>query len=262
MENPQLLLQNRLRQALVETRARNPRLSVRMFAKRLGLPAGTVSLVLLGKRTLSRATALRFAKALDLDPVERATIENGAYTRDTPKSARDSIKLQPEQLRLSADQFHILKDWHYYAILNLICITGESHKPADLARRLGLSEKSVVDAIDRMLRLDLIRVDEDQRFHRTHRQLKSTDDIESQSLRHSHQQGLELARDALAQVAIGSRDFSSLTLPIDTVKLPAIKAEIRGFYAGLVTKYARDPEANEVYQVQLQAFPLTKVGKS
>ena len=149
METAQSLIQNRLRQALVEMRARNPRMSIRLFAKRLGLPAGTVSLVLLGKRSLSKSTALRFAKALNMDSVEQAQVAGSSFTRMQKAKATVSGVLHPEQLRLSADQFHVLKDWQYYALLNLISLPNESHSIENLANRVGLSAKVTEETLDR-----------------------------------------------------------------------------------------------------------------
>jgi uncharacterized protein (TIGR02147 family) len=250
------LILNRLRQALLESQARNPRVSIRSFAKHLGLPAGTVSLVLLGKRRLSKKTALKFARALQFDPVELAQLDQ-QYRPTSKKTKNARSSLNPEQLRLSADQFHVLRDWHYYAILNLICIPNQSHEPQALAERLGLTESKVEEALIRMHRLKLINKS-GSKWIRTYQQIKTTEDVLSQSLQHSHLQNLELAQNALKTVAVAERDFSSMTLPISVKRLPEIKAKIRAVYQQIVEDQAKDPEVDEVYQIQTQIFPLTK----
>jgi uncharacterized protein (TIGR02147 family) len=251
-------IQNRLRQALVEAKSRNPQISIRAFAKRIGLPAGTVSLFLLGKRNLSRVTALKFADALHFDPIERQQLCDAFKVKKTG-GRRAQKSLQPEALRLSADRFHVLKDWYYFALLNLICIPGENHGSFALSARLGLPELLVKEAIERLKRLNLIRREGDWLI-RCYRNLKLDDDAQQLTLLYSHHQNLELARQALTEIKADQRDFSSLTVPLDSSRLSEIKAKVRDFYQNLIEEYAVNPSTpvDEVFQIQVQTFPLTK----
>src|SRR4051794_29725601 len=65
--SPRFLLQNELTRRC----AKNPRYSLRAFAKALGMSHTVLSLVLSGKRPLSRKAALQVASALELAPAER-----------------------------------------------------------------------------------------------------------------------------------------------------------------------------------------------
>src|SRR4051812_25826266 len=65
-----------LRDQYAEQKARNPRYSQRVFARKAGLSSsGFYSEVLNGKRQLAPAAVLRFAKALKLSAPEQAYFE-------------------------------------------------------------------------------------------------------------------------------------------------------------------------------------------
>jgi uncharacterized protein (TIGR02147 family) len=260
----QALIQQRLRQKLLEAKIKNPRVSVRSLAKQLSVPAGTLSLVLLGKRPISRKLALKFADALFLDPIERAKIEADFEKKKTLSKSRKepaSDRWKPENLRLSADQFHVMKDWWHYAILNLITTDEFRDDPLWIAARINLEVRVVQEALDRLERLKLLVRDGSGRLKRQHRNLQTTDDIPNLSVRYAHLQNLELARGALERVALDDRDFSWLTLPVDFSRMKEMKLMVREFQDQFLQKFGQEKGANEVLQVCLQLFPLTQIQK-
>ena len=261
MDAPELI-QGRLRQRLLEAKVKNPKVSVRSFARQMKIPAGTISLVLLGKRKISSKLALKFADALFFDPMERARIEK-FYTRAprVSKSGGSSIlaeKLKPENLRLSADQFHVMKDWYYFAILNLIQTEDYQHNPEWIAGRLNLKPEIVKEAIERLERLNLILQDSDGRIQRQHRHLRTSDDVQSLSARYAHHQNLDMAKVALEERAIDERDFTWLTLPVDFSQMKEMKLMIREFEDQFLQKFGKTKGANEVARMCVQLFPLTQ----
>jgi hypothetical protein len=77
------------------------------FTRRLGLGFGTVSQVLAGKRTLAPKPVNKVLDRLRIGPANRARILK------VPKQ-----KLSFEHTQLQADEYFILSEWHYLAILN------------------------------------------------------------------------------------------------------------------------------------------------
>lgn len=268
--NAQILIQDRLRQRMLEAKAKNVHVSVRGLAKQLKLPAGTVSLVLLGKRRLSLKLAMRFAEALYFDPMERARLE-AAFSKDKktprkPKGASLNLfeteeKFKPDALKLSADQFHVMKDWYYFAILNLTYTDGFNNDPEWIASRLNLKVEQVSEAIDRLIRLGLLKTDIQGKLKRTHKILNTSDQIQNLSLRYSHYQNLELAKISLDQNELNERDFTWLTVPVDFTRMSEMKIMIREFQDQFLEKFGEEKRANEVVRVAVQLFPLTAVAK-
>ena len=260
----QLLIQERLRQRLLEAKLKNSRVSVRSFAKQMKLPAGTVSLVLLGKRKISSKLAQKFAEALYFDPIELARLDSEFKAQPASKKKRQSNtiaaeeKFKPENLRLSADQFHVMKDWYYFGILNLISTQGYEHDANWISGRLGIPVQTATDAIERLERLKLISKAKSGKVVRNHKKLSTTDEIQNLSVRYSHYQNLELAKTALDECTLNERDFTWLTLPISDHRLPEMKLMIRKFQDEFIENFGQEHGANEVARLSVQLFPLTK----
>ena len=191
--NEQVSIQRILQSRFTDLKAKNPSYSVRAFSRKAGISAGSLSLILLGKRTVSKKLAEKLARNHSLDPHERSEILEKFPAKKTPSSATaDSAYLQ-----LTADQFHLVADWIYFAILNLTCTKGFKNDVPWMAGRLGLAESSVRDAIERLKRLEMLREDKQGRLTRTTSRFRTTDDIANVSLRKSHHQTLDLAKECL-----------------------------------------------------------------
>src|SRR5687767_12074531 len=110
----QVKLQNLLRERYEALRQRNPQASLRSFSRRVGVSPGTLSLILLGKRKASRRLAEHIAGKLMLDPHERKEILEPFLERDLMQAGA-ALGSPPRNLQLTADQFHLVADWHYFA---------------------------------------------------------------------------------------------------------------------------------------------------
>jgi uncharacterized protein (TIGR02147 family) len=259
----QAKLQNLLRERFEALRGRNPRFSVRAFARRVGVSPGTLSLILLGKRRASRRLAQKIADQLMLDPHERKEILEpfleATVQRARSKAGGVTAGAPLQYLQLTADQFHLVAEWHYFAILNLLPTRGFQSDPSWIARRLGLSRKQVEIAVDRLFRLGLLENTESGGWRRAHPRLRTTDDVASVALRRSHDQTLELARESLLRDPVGVRDFTWVTLPIHPKQVGQAKELIRKFQDDLTAVLEASGELpEEVYRLAVQFFPLTR----
>lgn len=261
--NEQVAIQKFLHGKLTSLQAKNPLFSIRAFAKKAGVSPGTLSLILLGKRTVSQKLAARIADKLLLDPQERAELLGSFLKPETASPRTDSV--DASYLQLTADQFHVVSEWRYFAILNLITLKEFKNNPTQLAARigarLGLPRSAVTSAIERLKRLEMIQEDAHGRLSRTQTRFRTSDDVANASLRKSHHQTLELAGASLENDPIDRRDFTWLTFPIDTRKLPLAKTLIRKFQDDLLAALEPEADCDEVYRMAIQLFPLTK-GKS
>jgi uncharacterized protein (TIGR02147 family) len=69
---------------------------------------------------------------------------------------------------------------------------------------------------------------------------------------------LALARRALGEMPPELRQINTLTLGLDEVRWEKAKDAIKEFRQRLIDLTAEVPVVDRVYQVNLQAFPLTK----
>lgn len=265
--NEQLQIQNLLRTKLLDAQTRNPAVSLRAFANRLGIGAGPLSQILSGQRRVSRNLAQRICDALLLDPQERHEVLS-RFPQKRPVRPQDSAagdSVGPDYLKLTADQFKVISDWYCYAILSLIRTKGFKNDPAWIAGRLGIKVTEAKSALERLLRLELIEADESGKLRRTINHLRTTDDITSLSIRRGHLQTLELARHSLEQDPVNRRDFTTVTFPTHPKRLKAAKELIRKFQDDLTLLMEGAPEEahenTEVYRFSTELFPLTKETK-
>jgi len=260
--NEQLALQNLLRAKFSESRAKNPGFSVRAFARKLGVQAGATNELLKGERRASRKLAERIARNLLLDPTERHELLRHFPEKPAKSETRNRSGVLDatgaDTLRLSADQFHIIAEWTHFAILSLVRTHGFKASVKSIADRLGISQVRARSALDRLLRLGLLERAPGGRLVRSHARFATSDDVFNPSIQKAHLQDMELARESLARDPVGSRDFTSITLPVSPRLLPKAKEMIRRAQDEIAELLASEP-ATEVYRMSVYLFPLTRM---
>ena len=138
---------------LTKRQTRNSAYSLRAFARDLDIGTTTISDVLADKRNFSKSNLEKVMEKMMLSPMEKKTL----WQNHSEKSQR-SVDAQDERLILNEDAFHLIADWHYLAILNLAKIRSNKAAQASwIAKRLGISVAEVRCAIDRMLRMQLLK---------------------------------------------------------------------------------------------------------
>ncbi len=251
-------IQNLLQERFNLLRSKNPSYSVRAFAQKLGIASGTLSLVLLGKRRVSRKLAEKICQKLFLDPIAREGVLNKFKGNKLANEAGTPLRY----LQISADQFQTVSEWHYFAILNLVETHDFKNDPKWIARRLGLPLEKVKGALERLFRLELL-VESNDQWVRGAPRYSSTDDVQNLGLKSSHYQNLNLAEKSLDRDPITSRDFTWLTLPMDLSRIPEAKRLVRKFQDELSEAMtASSPHPTEVYRMAIQFFPLTVLNSS
>lgn len=258
----QLTVQKLLLTKLAELQAKNPSFSLRALARRGGVSPATLSLVLSGRRNVSRKLVEKLSQTLGFDPRERAELLRGFANHNNQLAQAD--KVDPNYVKLSTDQFRVIADWYYFAILSLVKTQGFNSDPKWIAQRLGIKVSEAKTAIDRLKRLEILVADGSGGLTRTAARYFSSDDVRDLSVRRSHFQSLELAQRSLEEDAIERRDFSSMTMAIYPSKLSEAKTRIRKFLQELDAFLEAPAESNlsekpqEVYRLSIQLFPLSK----
>ena len=248
------VIQNILQRQLLEIRKKNPQFSTRAYAKKLGMSSGAMTEILNGSRPVSKKIAERISAKLSLDPMQRAQVMKDYITTANKKNVS---KEQIEYLKISMDQFAMMSEWYYFAILSMMQTQGFESSAAFVAERLGLPLSTAEKAIERMIRLGVVTVEKNGTWVRTQGGHRTTDDLTNISIQKNHFQTLELAKKALEERPVEERDYTSLTLPLDYQDLPEAKQMIRKFQNDLHQRFNRDHQPQEVFRIAMQLFPLT-----
>ncbi len=135
-----------LRAALGERCAKNPQYSVRAFARACGISHTVLSLVLSGKRRLSKAATIKLADYLELDPQHCSALIK----------ARKGVVTAEDFQTLPLDAFEVISEWHHYAILSLLEIPGAQFEARWVAKQLGIQILNARLAMERLQRLKLV----------------------------------------------------------------------------------------------------------
>ena len=256
----QTAVQSLLQKRMTEAKARNPAFSVRALARKVGLSPAMTSRVLSGKRNVSLKLARQITEALMLDPQERSEILSLFPEKKIPRSDRPTDQVDPLYLQLNADHFRMISEWHYFAILSLMKTRDFSSSSTWIGERLGLSVPQVEQALERLIRLELVERTEDGRLKRSPSRFRTTDDVVNLSVRKALFEGLDLARSALETESLERRDFTSLTLAFPSARMNEAKEMIRKFQDDFDERFESGSadETDEVYRLSVGLYPLTK----
>jgi uncharacterized protein (TIGR02147 family) len=241
---------------------RNPSYSLRAYARDLDIAVSTLTEVLKGKYGLSKARVSSLAKSLSLSAEQSqhfADLVRQEHARDPQERAAAKARIQARLHRttqtMTLDGFKIISDWYHLAILELITLKGFKNDPVWMAKRLGLPELTVKEALERLLRLELI---EESKGH-----LRATDDFShigndtpSQAIRKFHKQILEKALAAIESQSVQERENSSTIFAIAKKDLPEAKKKLSQFRREFAALYSEGKSKDEVYCLSLQFFNL------
>lgn len=133
--------------------ARNPRYSLRAFARYLGLDHSTLSQLLRGRRRFTRRTIERVGKRLALAP---EMITQFVELERTPTEPWTSRELR----QLSRDAALTLAEWYHHAILKLTRLTSFRYSATTVAVTTSTSRR-IADCVERFRRevTDLLEQD-------------------------------------------------------------------------------------------------------
>ena len=257
-----------LRSRLAERQAVNPRYSLRAFARDLGLTPSRVSEILSGKQRLSAEKAAAISQALNLTTREQeifvlqaaASASRSRQSRRQAQAALAKLVLEHPVSPLSEDQFHVISDWYHFAILELMQTDGFRSEPDWIAGRLGVTMAQAQTAIERLVRLGLVR-QIGMRLVSTDVQLETTRDLPSEAIRRFNQQVLDQAKRAVLHQSVQERDISTLTVAIHPDDIEDIKDFLRKKRRLLNRKLyekSKSKKPTEVYVLATQFFRLTQ----
>lgn len=235
-----------LLQELTARKNRNASYSLRAFARDLGVSPAALSQYLLRKREFSKKN-----RQLVIDRMKLSPLEQRAFDQDR------AVPSKPDTHELiQEDTFRLIGDWVSLAVLNLARLKRNSARPAWIAQRLGIETEQASDTLKRLVRLQLVEINDD-RMERTQRPFATTTDVPSEAIKRFHLSVLRKAEQALLELPVEERDITAITMPLDPAKLAEAKKILqrtRRRIANLVST----PHADSVFVLSVQLFPVSK----
>lgn len=240
---------SRLQQELAGRCIRNPRYSLRAFAKFLGVDHATLSQQLRGKRRLTEATIRRLAVRLDLTHTETDSYAAAARLRPADTGPAKARELE----QLTAEAATILADWKHLAILELVRLRDFRPDSPWIARVLGLTTDEVNIALQHLLRLGLLEMAAPGRW------IDRLGDVSVTTESLARAAIGQLAARALALAAAGGAPHLQLstTFAVSREQLAGLFRLAEAFQRE-VAAYLEDGPGDAVYRLDLSLFPLTQ----
>lgn len=239
----------------MQIKERNPQYSLRAYAKKVGVSPGTLSLVMLGKRKASEKLTHKLAESLLFDPQECSEVFQKPKLNEEEK-----IQLN-EYIQLTLDQYSLMSEWHYMAMLSLLNISNFQFDAANISKKLQIDYQTAESSIEVLCRLGLIKMDKGEKFVRKKPKFRTPDDISNTAIKKSHCESLEIAKEKLQTIDVNDRDFTSVTLAFDPKKMKQAKSLIRKFEDEFAALMSKDANYEDVYRMSIQLIPLSTINQ-
>ncbi len=259
-----------LKDLLRAEKERNKVFSFRYFSRVAGFSSPSyLKMVMDGQRNLSPSSIHQFAKAFKLGRRETAYFEalvlfNQAKTekeKDLYFERLSALRPTANLRGLEKDQYEYYTQKHFVIIREMVALPHFSNDPEWIAQRLNppIKAKEVEHALGVLIRLGLLKRDEHGKLAQCDASVTTPPEVVSIEVMQFHKAMINDAKEALFAVAPNKRDISALTVPIPLKSMPILKQKLQAFREELLAFINKgDQNFDEVYQFNIQLFPVTK----
>ena len=237
-----------IREVYETERQKNAVLSLRSFAKSIKTPASTVSEIINGKLCLN---AKRAAQVVEQLPLSR-----------NRKNYFLTILEQPFELERETfkdEDYLLLTDWRYLAILHFFDVEAVVKTPEMIARRLELAVDDVKRIIDELVHKDLLVREESGELKATKKNWQNpTGKLPTEVIQSFHKENLKCAVRALETVDAKERDFSTTVFAGNSEQMELIRQELRRIHKRVVSIGEGGGTRDRLYSLSVSFFPMDK----
>lgn len=244
-----------------QRKARRPYYSYRAFARDLQLSPSTLNEFLKGKTGFSRGRAEKVGGKLGLPATHLEhfcdLVDLEFHPQETQRNqilARISKRTKDPASSLALDHFALIADWYHFAILEILTIDSRV-TDAVIARHLKVPLPQIRKAVSRLVGLNLLSLDGDQRRPQESQTLVGVEQP-SEAIREFHRQILQLARTAIDSQPLAERDLSSNFFAFNSQDLPALKKDLQDAVFQIMVKYNSVASKDSVYMLSYQLFSI------
>lgn len=255
-----------------EQKAKDAKFSHRYFTMKVGFSSsGYFSDVLSGKKNLSGAFMIKFAKALKFSREEEEFFLNlvsfnQAKTLDEKNRFYEKMMTTGKVKKdvLEPDKYEYFSKWHYAAVREILHYMPfkDDYKALGKALDPPITAKDARKAIGLLETLGFIFRDGEGYWRPATGNLTTGGNFNALNVANFHHNTLELAIRALDAFPGELRGFSTLTLPLTEDKIRKAKLAIKNLRMYLLALAENGTKADRVYQFNFQLFPVTRIEKA
>ncbi len=245
--------------------------SYRVFSRMAGLGSPShLKMVVDGKRNLTHSTlgkykrALGFKKKRDAHFFDLLVSYNQEDNNDRKIELFQAVIKEKEKQGVSLlakEQFNFLSQWHYVAIYVLVDCHDFKNDVEWIASRLRkkVSSSNIERAINDLIKIGLLEYDGQKGLRQASGALDTPEEIHSMAVVPYHQNMIQLALNYLEDGQVSLREFNGGTIPMNKETLVKLKEKLREFRKEINLMTDKLDDVTDVYQFNMQLFPLTEV---
>lgn len=246
------------------------KVSYRSFAKEAGYSSpNLLQLILAGERDLAPAhvpgtvRALRLNKQeseffADLVAFDRAEgFDEKTFHYQRMLRSRRHAEARP----IEKGQFEYLEQWYHPVVRELVAHPAFDGTPEWIAARVHprITAPQAEKSLQLLEQMGMIRRDAASgKLSQADAQISTAPEVASLAVANYHRSVLKLAEGSIEAFDGDRRDLRAVTLGIPKDKFPELKRKLEAFWREVLDMSAAAGPVEEVYQVNLQAFPLTR----
>ena len=245
-----------------------PAFSLRFFAEKAGLSSHAhLKLTIDGKRNITKNTVVKLIHGLGLQNQRAAYFESLVFFNQAQTDADKQVyyaqllKASPRSKLHKMDdaQFRIFREWHHSAILEMVALKDFRPIPDWISKRLGglITPAQVTESLKLLVEVGLL-VKTANGYRQRDPLITTDDEVQDLMVKMYHLQMLKLSADMLSTLPGAQRDVSALTFSIKREDFPNLKKHLQLMRKELLDFSAKAGEAEDVVQVNIQLYPLTR----
>jgi uncharacterized protein (TIGR02147 family) len=262
-----------LKAAFEAIKAASPRLSYRTFAKKAGFSSPNfLQMVIQGKRNLSSTYVVTTAKAFKLNRPETEFLQN-LVGYDQARSLDEKNLFYQKILKnkryttvktLDKSQYEFFSHWYIPVVRELMTHKDFNGESAWIAERIfpRVTAAQVDSARQLLLKLGMIRLDAvTGKWALTDSVVSTESEAAHLAMRNYHMASIQLAHDSLKVFTSIERDVRSVTIGLSESAFGELKTRLEAVWKEVLDFAGTQNQADAVYQVNLQLFPVTREKK-
>lgn len=259
-----------LNDIIAERRKENAHFSLRYISQKAGIKSsGFLSMVLKGERNISEKLIIELARILKLNKKERHYFRSLVYFNQAKSHSEKShfyqeiLSLQKGPVRtVTQNQYEFYDKWYYAAIRELVAIyeiTDENHEMLNRLLKPAIKPGEVKSALEVLTRLGLVKKSKKGVYKRTDAVITSGSSVVKPfAIRNFQLATLDLAKSAYERFPRDERELSTLSMSIDKKTYSLIQKKVAKLRAEIMELARSVPEPEQVYQLNMQLFPLSQ----
>lgn len=251
-------------------KSESPFFSLRYICSKVGMDSGNLARIMNGALHLSNKKISEFIKLFRFNEKEAKYFETLVLFNKSKLNREQTLYFERllnikgiDAVELQKDQYEFFSNWYHSAIWGLLNNFKLKRNYAELVEQLivPVTIAQAKESVKLLERLNLIEKDSDGVYRVTKRNLSTGREWHSLAIMKYQKTMIGLTLDSLDRLERIERDVSTVTFNMPRSALPEFRELIMEFRKTVMKSAEQYDHTREVFQLNVQLFPLTKENK-